>query len=104
VSRVFLQADAMTLVTRPPIIAVTRARDALLRASRHMLDWAAQQLPGLPMPADGDSTVQRSTARLVPQPGQKTSSQGVPASSAARIVGDPRHFPAGSELLVPTLD
>jgi hypothetical protein len=27
-------------------------------------------------------------ARLVPQPGQKTSSHGVPASSAARIVGD----------------
>jgi hypothetical protein len=27
-------------------------------------------------------------ARLVPQPGQNTSSQGVPASSAARIVGD----------------
>jgi hypothetical protein len=27
--------------------------------------------------------------RLVPQPGQKTSSQGVPASSAARIVGLP---------------
>jgi hypothetical protein len=34
------------------------------------------------------STVRRSIARLVPQPGQKTSSQGVPASSAARIVGD----------------
>jgi hypothetical protein len=34
------------------------------------------------------STVRRSMARLVPQPGQKTSSHGVPASSAARIVGD----------------
>jgi hypothetical protein len=30
----------------------------------------------------------RSIARLVPHPGQKTSSQGVPAISAARIVGD----------------
>jgi hypothetical protein len=34
------------------------------------------------------SSVRRSIARLVPQPGQKTSSQGVPPSSAARIVGD----------------
>jgi hypothetical protein len=34
------------------------------------------------------SSVRRSIARLVPQPGQETSSQGVPASSAARIAGD----------------
>jgi hypothetical protein len=34
------------------------------------------------------STVRRSIARLVPQPGQKTSSHGVPAISAARMVGD----------------
>jgi len=34
------------------------------------------------------STLRRSTARLVPQPGQNTSSHGVPAISAARIVGD----------------
>jgi hypothetical protein len=34
------------------------------------------------------STVRRSIARLVPQPGQKTSSHGVPATRAARIVGD----------------
>jgi hypothetical protein len=34
------------------------------------------------------SSVRRSIARLVPQPGQKTSSHGVPATSAARIVGD----------------
>jgi hypothetical protein len=34
------------------------------------------------------STFRRSIARLVPQPGQNTSSQGVPAISAARIVGD----------------
>jgi hypothetical protein len=34
------------------------------------------------------SRVRRSIARLVPHPGQKTSSQGVPASNAARIVGD----------------
>jgi hypothetical protein len=36
----------------------------------------------------GRSTFRRSIARLVPQPGQNTSSQGVPAISAARIVGD----------------
>jgi hypothetical protein len=34
------------------------------------------------------STFRRSIARLVPQPGQNTSSHGVPAISAARIVGD----------------
>jgi hypothetical protein len=34
------------------------------------------------------STVRRSMARLVTQPGQKTSSHGVPATSAALIVGD----------------
>jgi hypothetical protein len=34
------------------------------------------------------STFRRSIARPVPQPGQNTSSQGVPAISAARIVGD----------------
>jgi hypothetical protein len=34
------------------------------------------------------STVRRSIARLVPQPGQKISSHGVPATRAARIVGD----------------
>jgi hypothetical protein len=34
------------------------------------------------------STVRKSTARLVPQSGQKTSSHGVPAISAALIVGD----------------
>jgi hypothetical protein len=32
--------------------------------------------------------VPRSMARLVPQPGQKTSNQGVPAISAARMAGD----------------
>jgi hypothetical protein len=32
--------------------------------------------------------VRKSIALLVPQPGQKTSSHGVPASIAARIVGD----------------
>jgi hypothetical protein len=34
------------------------------------------------------STLRRSIAWLVPQPGQNTSSHGVPAISAARIVGD----------------
>jgi hypothetical protein len=34
------------------------------------------------------STFRRSIARLVPQPAQNTSSQGVPAISAARIVGE----------------
>jgi hypothetical protein len=34
------------------------------------------------------STVRKSIARLVPQSGQKTSSHGVPAISAALIVGD----------------
>jgi hypothetical protein len=34
------------------------------------------------------STVRRSIARLVPHPGRKTSSHGVPATSAARMVGD----------------
>jgi hypothetical protein len=34
------------------------------------------------------STFRRSMARLVPQPWQNTSSHGVPAISAARIVGD----------------
>jgi hypothetical protein len=34
------------------------------------------------------STVRRSIALLVPQPGQKTSSHGVPATNAALIVGD----------------
>jgi hypothetical protein len=34
------------------------------------------------------STFRRSIARLVPRPGQNTSSQGLPASRAARIVGD----------------
>jgi hypothetical protein len=33
------------------------------------------------------SRVRRSIARLVPQPGQKTSSHGVPVSSAERSVG-----------------
>jgi hypothetical protein len=42
-------------------------------------------------PAPGcRSTVRRSIALLVPQPGQNTSSHGVPASSAARMVGDYR--------------
>jgi len=40
--------------------------------------------------------VRRSIARLVPQPGQNTSSHGVPASDAARIVGD--HSMAQREL------
>jgi hypothetical protein len=42
------------------------------------------------------STVRRSIARLVPQPGQKTSSHGVPAVSAARIVGDHSMFASGA--------
>jgi hypothetical protein len=32
--------------------------------------------------------LRKSIARLVPQPGQNTSSHGVPAISAARMVGD----------------
>jgi hypothetical protein len=34
------------------------------------------------------STFRRSIARLLPQPGQNTSSHGVPAIRAARIAGD----------------
>jgi hypothetical protein len=45
------------------------------------------------------STVRRSIARLVPQPGQKTSSQGVPATSAA-----PQHVAAGGQAPVPAVD
>jgi hypothetical protein len=37
---------------------------------------------------EGDRLLRRSIAWLVPQPGQKTSSEGVPAINAARIVGD----------------
>ena len=50
-----------------------------------------QRRPSTSVPTDANgwrSSVRRSIARLVPHPGQKTSSQGVPASSAARIVGD----------------
>jgi hypothetical protein len=43
----------------------------------------------VPAEANGwQSSVRRSIARLVPHPGRKTSSQGVTASGAARIVGD----------------
>jgi hypothetical protein len=43
----------------------------------------------VPTEANGwRSIVRRSIARLVPHPGQNTSSHGVPASSAALIVGD----------------
>jgi hypothetical protein len=42
--------------------------------------------------------VHRSIAWLVPRPGQKTSSQGVPAISAARMVGRPRHVAARRRL------
>jgi len=49
-------------------------------------------------------TFRRSIARLVPQPGQNTSSHGVPAISAARIVGDQSMSPAGDKLLVPGID
>jgi hypothetical protein len=42
-------------------------------------------------------------ALVVPHPGQKTSSHGVPAISAARIVGEPQHVAAAGELVVPSL-
>jgi hypothetical protein len=44
--------------------------------------------PGWPRTRGGGDHFRRSIARLVPQPGQNTSSQGVSAISAARIVGD----------------
>jgi hypothetical protein len=43
------------------------------------------------------STFRRSIARLVPQPGQNTSSHGVPAMDRRR----PQHVAAGGKLLVP---
>jgi hypothetical protein len=39
--------------------------------------------------------------RLVPQPGQNTSSDGVPESSAARIVGDQAGWHMSMRLAVP---
>ena len=50
------------------------------------------------------STFRRSIARLVPQPGQNTSSHGVPAISAARIVGDHNMSRLAASLLVPAHD
>jgi hypothetical protein len=47
--------------------------------------------------------VRRSITLLVLQPGQNTSSQGVPASSPARIVGD-HSMSAEGELVVPALN
>ena len=45
--------------------------------------------PSVPTEASGcRSMVRRSIALVMPQPGQNTSSHGVPARSAARIVGD----------------
>jgi hypothetical protein len=46
--------------------------------------------PSTSVPAEASgwrSTVRRSIAQLVPHPGLKTSSHGVPATSAALIVG-----------------
>jgi hypothetical protein len=59
-----------------------------------------QRSPSTKVPTEANgwrSMVLRSIARLVPQPGQKTSSQGVPASSAARIVGDHSIVAAGCQ-------
>jgi hypothetical protein len=48
--------------------------------------------------------VRRSMPRLVALTGQNTSSQGVPDSSAALIVGDHKHVTIESELIVPSLN
>jgi hypothetical protein len=47
------------------------------------------------------STVRRSIARLVPHPGQNTSSHGVPASSAALR---PQHVTSGRQPPIPAID
>jgi hypothetical protein len=55
--------------------------------------------PSTNVPTDASGcrpTIRRSMMRLVPQPGQNTSSHGVPESSAARIVGDHMSRPAAS--------
>jgi hypothetical protein len=67
--------------------------EALTRATSAGADpgHQEQRSPSTKVPTEANgwrSMVLRSIARLVPQPGQKTSSQGVPASSAALIVGD----------------
>jgi hypothetical protein len=59
----------------------------------------------VPTEANGwRSTVRRSIARLVPQSGQKTSSHGVQAISAARIVGDHSMSPPGGQMSIPAVD
>jgi hypothetical protein len=67
------------------------------RASRRRQSVQREQLrhehlrPSTSVPTEASgwrSTVLRSIARPVPQPGQKTSSQGVPDISAALMVGD----------------
>jgi hypothetical protein len=59
----------------------------------------------VPTEANGwRSIVRRSIARLVPQPGQKTSSQGAPAISAWRGSWAKQHVTAGRQALVAAVD
>jgi hypothetical protein len=60
------------------------------RPLAHLIRDGCDLTPGAPQaePSGCRSTIRRSIARLVPQPGQKASSQGAPAISAARMVGD----------------
>ncbi len=76
-----------------PCFPVARAAEQTARsasASVPSLGHHEHRKPSTSVPTEASgwrSIVRRSMARLVPQPGQKTSSQGLPASNAARIVG-----------------
>jgi hypothetical protein len=50
------------------------------------------------------STVRRSIARLVPQPGQKTSSQSVSGDQRGADGGGPQHVAAGGQAPISTID
>ena len=50
------------------------------------------------------STLRRSIARLVPQPGQNTSSHGRSSDQGGPDRGRPQHVTAGGQLLIPALD
>ena len=64
------------------------------------LGQLSDPVPGRPQTDAAQVLHWRRYPRLVPQPGQNTSSHGVPAISAAR----PQHVTAGGQLLVPALD